>query len=68
MSDHINRSEARDAILRHLAVAHRAADVANASRAELVRQARMFGATWDQIGEALGMTRQAAHKRFSNID
>lgn len=68
MSDHVNRYEAREAALTHLAVAHRAAEVAIAARLEMVRQARIFGATWDQIGEALNMTRQAAHKRFNNID
>lgn len=30
-----------------------------------VRRARAFGATWAQIGNALGMTRQSAWERFS---
>jgi hypothetical protein len=30
-----------------------------------VRKARALGATWAQIGEALGMTRQSAWERFS---
>lgn len=29
--------------------------------------ARRQGATWQQIGEALGMSRQAAHERWGNI-
>ena len=32
---------------------------------ELVQQLRKKGATWASIGEALGMTRQAAWARFS---
>jgi ATP-dependent protease Clp ATPase subunit len=30
-----------------------------------VRRARVLGATWARIGEALGMTRQSAWERFS---
>ena len=30
-----------------------------------VRRARELGATWDRIGDALGMTRQSAWARFS---
>lgn len=30
-----------------------------------VSEARTQGATWEQIGNALGMTRQNAHARFS---
>ena len=32
---------------------------------ELVRQARADGYTWTQIGQALGMSKQAAWERFS---
>jgi hypothetical protein len=32
---------------------------------EWVRRARSNGATWAQVGEALGMTRQSAWERFS---
>lgn len=31
---------------------------------ELVRNAREAGATWEQVGKALGITRQAAQMRF----
>lgn len=34
------------------------------STPEVVRQARALGATWQAIGEALGMTKQAAQQRF----
>lgn len=30
----------------------------------LVEAARKAGATWQQIGDALGISRQAAHERF----
>lgn len=30
----------------------------------LVAQARTEGASWEQIGHALGITKQAAHQRF----
>lgn len=30
----------------------------------LVTQARQEGHTWKQIGDALGITRQAAHQRY----
>jgi len=32
--------------------------------AEMVAIARKAGATWSQIGEALGVSKQAAHKQF----
>ena len=46
---------------------HRAA-LARAEAAELeavaVREARAAGASWSQIGDALGVTKQAAQMRF----
>jgi hypothetical protein len=33
--------------------------------AEWVRRARELGATWERIGDALGITRQSAWKRFT---
>ena len=33
-----------------------------------VRRARALGVTWARIGEALGMTRQAAWERFSGAE
>jgi ClpX C4-type zinc finger len=35
------------------------------SLAGWVRRARSLGATWERIGDALGMTRQSAWERFS---
>ena len=36
-----------------------------ASLAGVVRRARRLGATWAQIGDALGITRQSAWERFA---
>jgi hypothetical protein len=32
-----------------------------------VRQGRASGLTWEQIGDLLGVTRSAAHQRFSKL-
>lgn len=68
MTDHVSRAEVRAALLAHLAAVHRDTETSATNRAEMVEQARLLGATWDEIGAALGMTRQAAHKRFGNHD
>lgn len=34
------------------------------ARHHTVRQARAAGFTWEQIGDALGVSRQAAHERY----
>jgi hypothetical protein len=34
----------------------------------LVRQARLAGASWTEIGNALGVTRQAAQQRYSGVE
>jgi hypothetical protein len=52
-----------------LATVRSAADLAemvSGHTAELVAIARQAGASWSQIGEALGITKQAAHERFRN--
>ena len=33
-----------------------------------VRRARLSGASWAEIGEALGVTRQAAQQRFRTVN
>jgi predicted GNAT superfamily acetyltransferase len=33
----------------------------------LVAQARRQGATWEDVGAALGITRQAAHYRYAHL-
>lgn len=34
----------------------------------IIRRARNQGYTWQEIGDALGITRQAAHARFSKVE
>ena len=34
---------------------------------EAVQTVREAGATWEEIGDALGMTRQAARQRFGEV-
>lgn len=48
-------------LLEHLEVMRRATEVA---RFEAVREAARNGASWEQIGAALGVTRQAAWERY----
>lgn len=36
--------------------------------AELVTRARSYGATWVEVGEALGLSKQAARQRHLAID
>jgi hypothetical protein len=36
--------------------------------AKAVATARAAGASWTQIGDALGMSRQAAHERFRSVE
>lgn len=40
---------------------------AGAAVREAVEEARKAGATWEQVGEALGITRQAAHERYGKV-
>lgn len=35
---------------------------------DLVRWSRASGATWDEVGHALGITKQAASKRWRHVD
>jgi hypothetical protein len=44
-----------------LRASRRVVEVFTGARWHLMRQAREEGASWGQIGQALGMSRQAAH-------
>lgn len=54
-----------DAVLAHLPLVARTAELVEQSLAGWVGRSRELGATWARIGEALGMTRQSAWARFS---
>jgi hypothetical protein len=43
---------------------HRVAEAICENRRDTVRSALRLGATWTDIGNATGMSRQAAHGRF----
>jgi hypothetical protein len=40
----------------------------SAARRAVVAEAREAGTTWEEIGDALGITRQAAQQRFGQAD
>ncbi len=50
--------------LAELARATEAVKLAEAALADAVRSASMAGASWSQIGDIVGTTRQAAHQRW----
>ena len=57
----------RLAILAELSVAAAAFDAARQSLVDEVERARHAGASWSEIGHALGMTRQGAFQRFGAV-
>lgn len=52
--------------LDHLARAADAVNVAEQALADAVRSAHRSGASWSQIGNIVGTTRQAAHQRWAS--
>jgi hypothetical protein len=54
-----------DAVLANLPRVAKAGGQVEMTLTEWVRRARELGATWERVGEALGITRQSAWKRFS---
>ncbi|SRR5581483_5980016 len=64
----IVRSQPTGAATRHLQVAAAALALAEAAdrlaRTEIITARDEDDATWEQVGEALGISRQAAHERF----
>lgn len=60
----LGMADALTAVLQHVRAAHREAETAILNRAEMIEAARSFGASWEQLGQAMGMSRQTAHKRF----
>ena len=54
-----------DAVLANLPRVARAGGQVEMTLTEWVRRARELGATWERVGDALGISRQSAWKRFS---
>src|SRR4051812_46533530 len=48
-----------------VAAAHEVAGLADALVGHYVDQARQAGHSWSQIGEALGVSKQAVHQKFT---
>jgi ClpX C4-type zinc finger len=59
------RETTLDEVLANLAPVAEAGAQAEQNPGSWVAKARSLGATWSQVGEALGMTRQSAWERFS---
>lgn len=64
--DQVRSSQVKAAALAHVRSQHREAEASLLTRIEAIRVARSFGATWTELGEAMGMSRQTAHKRFGS--
>lgn len=63
-----DQADARDAShIRRIIAANEALDGAARELAAAVAAARSAGDTWDAIGVALGVTRQAAYQRFGRV-
>lgn len=60
----LHGEELREYALRALAAANSARKVADNWIAWMADEAKNSGASWQQIGDALGVTRQAAQMRF----
>jgi len=56
-----------DEAVKALARACRSVREAQARLEQSVRDARAAGATWSQIGDATGMSRQSAHERWGHL-
>ena len=59
--------EPQSVALDRVTMTHRLAEAVDHNRIDSIRLARDTGASWEQIGRALGMTRQAAHKRYASL-
>jgi hypothetical protein len=62
----MNRDQDKRERLAGLAVAHQGEINAAEAVLVLVKSSRMAGATWQEIGEALGVSRQAAQQRYGD--
>jgi ClpX C4-type zinc finger len=62
------QAESLDVVLGHLPKVAVARTQVEESLSRWVGRARALGATWQQVGDALGMTRQSAWERFAPDD
>lgn len=60
-------SHEQEMAIAHVRMANVHAESAIEVRAEAIRVARALGCSWEQLGDALGMSRQTAHKRFVHV-
>ena len=60
----VNHVDALRTILQGVAMWNRTAEASNMNRIESIMMALDFGGTWEHVGKAMGMSRQAANKRF----
>lgn len=58
-------AQAKATCLEHVTETHRTAVAAIDNRIDAMRMAVRFGATWTELGAAMGMSKQAAHSRFA---
>lgn len=61
------KEQARNLYLTELTQVTEAITGLKERRPEIVRQAKANGATWEEIGEALGTSRQAACRTYSEV-
>lgn len=54
----------KEIALEQVTTTHRLAEAATANRLVAITLARNLGLSWHEIGEAMGLSRQAVHKRF----
>lgn len=63
----MQQSHEQEMAIAHVRMANVHAESAIEVRAEAIRVARALGCSWEQLGDALGLSRQTAHKRFIHV-
>jgi hypothetical protein len=60
----LRAAQAKAAVIMNVRMYHRLAEANIDNRQDAVDMARDFGASWDELGKAMGISRQSAQKRF----